>query len=202
MNRWRTPMTYATMNKADLRAACKAAGISYAKLTNDGMRAALTLREQWDAAEDQRLVDTYGFACCPACSVHLSNGVLQDGDETGEGKGRKIRLTHQFECMGCGHGFGPEVQRSERKPVANPGTGLKREANRPKQNGVTRPSAGGKCAAVWEALDAMVAAGVQPNSKLVRELADAKGWNVNNAQCELSAWRKFNGLSAKVQAAA
>lgn len=33
---------YATMNKTQLRAACKEAGISYGNLDNDGMRAALT----------------------------------------------------------------------------------------------------------------------------------------------------------------
>lgn len=34
-----------TMGKAELRAACKAAGIAYGKLNNDGMRAALKAQE-------------------------------------------------------------------------------------------------------------------------------------------------------------
>lgn len=200
-------MDYATMNRNDLRAACKAAGISYAKLTVDGMRAALLATETHDevaaqaAAEDQHLVSAYGTAHCPACGVHLSNGVLQDGDEKGDGTGHKMRLTHRFECMGCGEGFGPEVKRSERKPTANPGSGLKHEPNREKRNGVTRPSVGGKCRAVWDALDRDVKAGQQPDAKRVRELAEANGWNATNAMCELYAWRKFNGLS-KPRAAA
>lgn len=172
---------FAEMNKDELRSACKAAGISYGKLTVGGMRdalahlnkvrnsdAPLTAEDVIVAAlltapqvskEDAQLIERCGHANCPSCGIHLSNGVLQDGDEKGDGTGHKMRLTHRFECMGCGTGFGPEVKRTERKPVANPGTGLKRQADRPKQNGVTRPSAGGKCAAVWDALDTILAAG-------------------------------------------
>lgn len=190
-------MTYATMNKDELRSACKAAGITYGKMTLDQMRQALTLHDRaaQDDANDLHLVSVYGVACCPSCGIHLSNGVLQDGDEKGDGTGHKMRLTHRFECMGCGTGFGPEVKRSERKPVANPGTGLKRQADRPKQNGVTRPSAGGKCAAVWDALDTILAAGEQPDAARAKELAAQHGWNPNNAMCELYAWRKFHGLA-------
>jgi len=36
-----TSIDYSTMNKAQLRAACKAAGVAYGKLDNTGMRAAL-----------------------------------------------------------------------------------------------------------------------------------------------------------------
>jgi len=198
-------MDYATMNRNDLRAACKAAGISYAKLTVDGMRAALLATETHDeiaaqaAAEDQMMVERYGFAHCPDCNVHLSNGVLEDGDEKGDGSGKLIRIDTKFECMGCGHGFGPATKR--RASSAPTGTGLKHEKNRETQNGVTRPSAGGKCRAVWDALDRDVEAGQQPDAKRVKELAEANGWNPNNAMCELYAWRKFNGLS-KPRAAA
>ncbi|MQB43032.1 hypothetical protein [Rhizobium sp. ICMP 5592] len=50
-----------------------------------------------------------------------------------------------------------------------------------------RPNAGGKCAAVWDYLDANPKATV----KELREAAAGQGWNVNNAVCELYAWRKF-----------
>jgi hypothetical protein len=66
------------------------------------------------------------------------------------------------------------------------------------QNGVKRPRDGGLCAQVWAALDQMRAAGTDPATKDVRDLAAAKGWNVNNATAELSAWRKFNGISRSV----
>lgn len=68
-------------------------------------------------------------------------------------------------------------------------------SERVERNGVKRPRAGGLCAAVWEALDQMHAAGVVPATKDVRDLATAKGWNQNNAVAELSAWRKWMGLS-------
>ena len=74
--------TFITMNKEQLRAACKAAGISYSKLNNDGMRAALT--------------------------------------------------------------------EASKPPVIE---GLKIEKNREEQNGIKRPSVGGKCRAIWDALD-------------------------------------------------
>jgi hypothetical protein len=67
------------------------------------------------------------------------------------------------------------------------------------QNGVKRPLEGGACAAVWAVLDQMREAGVEPASKDVRDLATARGWNENNALCELSAWRKFNGLTRQVK---
>ena len=63
------------------------------------------------------------------------------------------------------------------------------------RNGVQRPREGGLCAAVWTALDQMHAAGTVPATQNVRDLATAKGWNENNATAELSAWRKFMGLS-------
>ncbi len=88
-------MTYDTMAKDELRTACKAVGIPYSKLNNDGMRAALAAlhpapapTEQgevnppgsypdidgWDS--DAGYVARLGFSHCPHCGVHLSNGVL------------------------------------------------------------------------------------------------------------------------------
>lgn len=63
------------------------------------------------------------------------------------------------------------------------------------RNGVTRPRAGGLCAAVWEALDAMHAGGVTITAQAVRDLATAKSWNQSNASIEMYQWRKFMGLS-------
>ncbi|HEY0124800.1 MAG TPA: hypothetical protein VGC14_24145 [Rhizobium sp.] len=55
-----------------------------------------------------------------------------------------------------------------------------------------RPKAGGKCAAVWDHLDANPTTTV----KELREAATAQGWNVNNAVCEFYAWRKFTTYKA------
>lgn len=71
-------------------------------------------------------------------------------------------------------------------------------AERETRNGVRRPKDGGLCAQVWSALDSMRAAGIDPSTKDVRDLATAKGWNQNNATAELSAWRRFNGIARSV----
>lgn len=82
-------------------------------------------------------------------------------------------------------------------PAPQPtGTGLKIEKDRPEQNGIKRPSAGGKCRAIWDALDAYrEETGELPTSKVVKELAADEGWNPNNASIEFYQWRKFHGIS-------
>lgn len=191
-------MDYATMNRNDLRAACKAAGISYAKLTVDGMRDALALHVVSTTPINKLGLYGHGTseanAVCPHCGInHMDNGYSVDepGHRTDE---------RQYQCLGCGGEWGPKVKR--RTSTAPTGTGIKIEANREKRNGVTRPSVGGKCRAVWDALDRDVEAGQQPDAKRVRELAEVNGWNPNNAMCELYVWRKFNGLSKPRTAAA
>lgn len=54
-----------------------------------------------------------------------------------------------------------------------------------------RPRAGGKCAAIWDHLDA------NPDMQVreLREVAVARGWNVNNAVCELYAWRRYMAMT-------
>lgn len=78
------------------------------------------------------------------------------------------------------------------------GNGLKIEKDRPEQNGVKRPSAGGKCRAVWDALDAeLKRSGSQPTAAFVRTLAAEQGYNPNNASIEFYQWRKFNGITGR-----
>lgn len=62
---------------------------------------------------------------------------------------------------------------------------------REERNGVKRPGAGGKCAAVWDYLDLSPAA----TAKDMRELATSVGWNMNNTLIEYYQWRKFHGLT-------
>jgi hypothetical protein len=71
-------------------------------------------------------------------------------------------------------------------------------SERETRNGVRKPSPGGKCAEVWQALDALRAGGFAPSTKDVKDLSIAKGWNTNNSTAELSAWRRFHGLSKPV----
>lgn len=88
-------------------------------------------------------------------------------------------------------------------PKAEPKTtGLIIEKNRPEQNGVKRPSAGGMCRAVWDACWAHQAAtSTPPTAKEVKAIAETNGWNQNNASIEYYQWRKFNGITGRVKAA-
>ena len=80
-------------------------------------------------------------------------------------------------------------------------TGLIIEKDRPEQNGVKRPSAGGLCRAVWDACWAhQGTTGLPPTAKEVKALAEANGWNQNNASIEYYQWRKFNGISGRIAA--
>ena len=63
------------------------------------------------------------------------------------------------------------------------------KVERVEQNGVKRPGPG-KCLEVWEYLDQH--GNMKP--KDLQPVAEAKGWNLNNAQIELYQWRKFMGL--------
>ena len=87
------------------------------------------------------------------------------------------------------------------KKAETKSTGLTIEKDRPEQNGVKRPSAGGMCRAVWDACWAQQAeTGEVPTAKWVKEKAAAMGWNSNNASIEYYQWRKFNGISGRVAA--
>lgn len=83
-------------------------------------------------------------------------------------------------------------------PAPATGTGLKIEKDREEKNGIKRPSIGGKCRAIWDALDAHAeSTGDDPTAKDVKAMAAEKGWNPNNASIEFYQWRKFNGVNSK-----
>ena len=59
------------------------------------------------------------------------------------------------------------------------------EKDRPEQNGIKRPSAGGLCRAVWDAMDDHKdRSGNVPTTNDVRVMADKNNWNKNNAMIE------------------
>lgn len=129
---------------------------------------------------------------CPHCGADHTNGFIGYDDLDKAGKGT---MGHEFACLGCGGEWGPViVRRATSKPT---GTGLPIEKNREKQNGVARPSVGGKCRAVWDWLDAHPTA----TSKDVKAVATEMGWNPGNASIELYQWRKFNGIAGRAKAA-
>ena len=136
---------------------------------------------------------------CPGCGIHLSNGLLTRDDEVANKPGITLHMegmTKEFHCMGCGHEWGDEVAPYVAPAKPEPtGNGLKIEKDRPEQNGIKRPSIGGKCRAIWDALDEYRAeTGELPTSKTVKELAADSGWNPNNASIEFYQWRKYHGI--------
>lgn len=62
------------------------------------------------------------------------------------------------------------------------------EQNRPTQNGVTRPSIGGKCRRVWDILDELET----PSLANIKKIAKQRRWNLNNTIIEYYQWKKFN----------
>jgi hypothetical protein len=92
-----------------------------------------------------------------------------------------------------------DAMRLQAKVDAAPkATGVKIEKVREERNGVKRPSAGGKCRAVWDALDEYQAEEKEiPTASVVKLIAEDEGWNSNNAMIEFYQWRKFNGIGGR-----
>lgn len=124
---------------------------------------------------------------CPHCGInHIVNGTGHHGDEV---NGKAItHTTGMYACLACGGEWGP-----------TPPPDRKIEQDRPTQNGVTRPSAGGLCRAVWDLCDTLRDgnAGACPTVAQVRAAAPAT-LNPANVQIEYYQWRKFNGYRGRL----
>lgn len=70
--------------------------------------------------------------------------------------------------------------------VAKPGTHL-----RPVQPAVAviKAPQGEKCAAIWNALDRMVAKGKEPSLEDIRKVGERKGWNEHTTRIQFYRWR-------------
>lgn len=195
------------MNKAELRAACKEAGVKgYGNMTNDQMREAVAATQAPVVSEgDKSLIAECGHANCPHCGVHLSNGMwnvdalvndkVQSGlkDYAADAKVINEEAKFSFWCMGCDEYFGEArvpMDLSPKKVAAPVGTGIKIEKQREERNGLKRPSVGGVCRQVWDWCDAFLAAnGKAPKPSDLK--TSGFGWNQNNAVAELYRWKKF-----------
>lgn len=107
-------------------------------------------------------------------------------------KGGEVRFGWKAEASAA-HGEALAVAERVGKSqfqVASKG-GRTTEAPRERRNGVNRPKEGGKCAVIWQYLDA----NPTTTAKEIREVAIAKDWNANNASTELSQWRRFMGIA-------
>jgi len=94
----------------------------------------------------------------------------------------------------------PAAEAAPAAPVVTTGKPKKEAApkvQRVEQNGVKRPGPG-KCLEVWEYLDQH--GNMTP--KDLKPVAAEKGWNENNALIEMYGWRRFNGITGRVKAAA
>lgn len=200
----------ATMGKVELRAACKEAGIPYGKLNNEGMRSALeaAARKKTTAEAILSMAGKMDLAKlgldgieghCPCCGIHLDNGVWTQDDANGADQSKWwLSQKGSIGCLGCNGTWGEAPEQPVKQADRHNGGGTKIEKVREERNGVKRPSAGGKCRAVWDALDALqgeLEAGEKVTSAMVKDLAADEGWNANNASIEFYQWRKFNGIS-------
>lgn len=75
--------------------------------------------------------------------------------------------------------------------------GYKIDKERPRQNGVTRPSANTLCGQVWAALEAIQEKNGVVTSADLPALAETNSWNRNNVSCEFYNWRKFMGIKGR-----
>lgn len=128
-------------------------------------------------------------------------------------KGRNIAATSEAPALPPAELAAPEGQPADPAPAAQlehaaaeaaaaEANKRKIEKDRPEQNGVKRPSAGGLCRAVWDFCDSIHSAEAVPTVAQVKLEAEARGWNSNNASIEYYQWRKFNGIRGRVKTTA
>ena len=193
-----TASKFDAMGKEELRAACREAGISYSKLNNDGMRAALIAHyaqseEIVEQAEAEEVVEAVPsrpglFAsllnqqAVPASMQAQATTIVRDGKrvEAAPAKGKSEPRARTEKPVA------PAVPRVSRK-------GYTIQKEREERNGVKRPSEGTVCGNVWAEFDK------NPEIKAgeLAALADANGWNRTNVSCEFYAWRKFMGIKGR-----
>ncbi len=86
----------------------------------------------------------------------------------------------------------------ERKKAA--AEAAREAAKQPMQNGIRRPKPEGKCGQAWAIFDAVSAKNGSPASiGESMEIAKAEGQNEANVRAEYARWRKFHGLSGRIE---
>ena len=192
-----TASKFDAMGKEALRTACREAGISYSKLNNDGMRAALVahyaqseeVAEQVEAEEEEvaptrpnLFASLLNPQPIPEAMRSAPSYVVRDGKrvEAAPAKGKSEPRARTEKPAS------PAAPRVSRK-------GYTIQKEREERNGVKRPSEGTICGAVWAEFDK------NPEIKAgeLAALADANGWNRTNVSCEFYAWRKFMGIKGR-----
>lgn len=205
-----TTETLSAMGKEALRQACRDNGISYAKLNNEGMRAALLPQTEVSInGNKETTVVKVGDQIVSVTENEIENDDVEATTKPSTLASMFGLNTKPVPAADSKHITrvvdGKKVDATKPAPVEkkdppaprNHAKDYKIQQNRPEQNGVKRPSSGTLCGAVWAYLDK------NPETKAgdTVAIAEANGWNRANVLCELYNWRKFNGLtkSAKVQ---
>lgn len=194
-----TASKFDAMGKEALRVACREAGISYSKLTNAGMRAALVAHyaqpeDVVEQAEVEEVVEAaparpnlfaslLNTQAVPASMQAQATTIVRDGKrvEAAPAKGKSEPRARTEKPAA------PAVPRASRK-------GYTIQKEREERNGVKRPSEGTVCGNVWAEFDK------NPEIKAseLADLADTNGWNRTNVSCEFYSWRKFMGIKGRV----
>lgn len=197
-----TTKTYA--NKSNAKRAATAAGLdmSTAVLVEvDGKfayQAPSVVNEM-----DEQFVSVHGFCECPRCNVHLSNGVM-DFNSLAEDRGYAEAYSMQakmYACMGCDYEWGTDIAEpgAAKARSVSTGTGIKIQKVRVEANGITRPSVGGVCDAVWNKCDALSANGMVPPVKDIKAWALEAGVDNTTATIQYYAWRKHMGVVGRAK---
>lgn len=129
-----------------------------------------------------------GHTHCPGCGIDLDNGVC-DWNSMVDLHGSKARdyQQHEWSCLGCGAEWGPKR------------AGINIQKDRQEQNGVTRPSEGGVCAAIWAECDKRAVGGMVPPVKEMKAWALAEGVDQTTCLIQYYQWRKFNGVVGRAK---
>lgn len=190
------------MGKEELRAACKAAGIKgYGKWNNTQMREALEtlFANQASIAKEVKSQPTQaaqGLTKSELRSLAQNDAGTQHADK------RMAEVAAQVApapvAVVAPVAAAPVVSAATGKPVTTR-TGIKVEANREERNGLVRPSAGGICRAMWDAVEQSIDAGKMLTAKEFKVLSEANGWNWNNASAEYYKARQFRGITGRVK---
>lgn len=205
-------MSFENMGKVELRAACKAAGVAYGKLNNDGMRAALTAKQAEQGigpvGSDNRpapidpvlrkQVETYMEKTKDAPFVSKSKYAGRNIGEAVQDEKVKIGTLNVQTGVVTPVVETPVVDVTPRETVTGKVVkpkSLKIEKVRDNQNKVTRPSAGSICRQIWDQLDTKRAADkAVPTFENLRDLMKQYGWSKNTAMTQYQRWKQFNGV--------
>lgn len=131
---------------------------------------------------------------CPHCDKSTRDGDnVTDYSEMSPGS--QNSTTQQFTCNDCAGEWGPVVDKPKKaRAPSGSSNGLKIEKDREQRNGVTRPSAGGKCRGIWDMLDGI---GTGATAKEARETGLPKGFDKTTIMVQFYRWRKFNGIEGR-----